>query len=808
MSATIDTVTSRAAERTVEQAAQPTATDNRAQIAREVATAKDPETLKNLVFLYTLELTRNVAIPGDRWRSIEKAVIALRPQDRGFARLVREQRECLTHLWQAQGRSHEVWDKLAQLVRNRDWAGVKAEVANQLKVLATTSATIEAIQAYKDNTLLACGLKEPNFRKAVEDAVNEFLTTGPANAASEIARVCDVEGPDAAAKRLRQLTETTPLQAALILNRAKPTIDVTCRAFGPTIFQQYPNGRIRALNIPAQQQMFSDLSAAVDSASRSPEAARTIEQIGGALSRGPVYANVEKSVADGNLVLPLAMLKQLRGPHDGGNADRLSGAVKDGLAGLRAGVEQSVLQFAKTVQPMENPAANWDALLGQPFKPPKQTAKQWVAEHPDFIAQAQAALKALSTPGYQMTRAIAVLNEYLPRLPPSRNVDEMRKLVEIPENSAIAFAQAVSKDSVMEAARLFNAKGLHGIALEDPNKIVPDPSWPVRAGRNNWQQITGWRTGTVPFGFGMALYGTGTYLLGVGNRTTEWSRNYGDPGWMLRRGWRVGGFNVMYVVGTAIEGMQVLSIIGRSLGIQPSESGWRKFVAQTAENVKGSPWQKLFAGHIRLFGWFNVAGTVNYLAQGDYKRAGLLFSAAGGTLLSSYAPALGLGAWAGPVGTGLVVIGSVGLVLLDVRDKDRRITLTEPFNEEYLRTAGLKNAKQLAKNDNDGLSAGPKLAQLANHLRVTPQELLEYLDAKDPRWVGDFLLHGVHAVKPNEQGQYPMSKPGQNLRLQPRSMNDLDPSPRDLRNPDLMYATTLQGVVEWAALTGHQLPRR
>jgi hypothetical protein len=825
MSGTIESVTSTA-DRKVEHVAQRTATDNRAQIAREIATAKDPEILKDLVDRYILDSTRNVAIPGDRLRSIEKAVIALRPRDAGFRRLVREQGELRTQLWQAQGLSHQVWDKLGALGGKRDWAGVKAEVANQIATLAATSATMQAVQDYKDKTLLAYGPKEPDFRKGVENAVSEFLATGPANAASEIARLCDIQGPDAAAKKLRELTDperTTPLEAALILNRAKPTIDIISRAFGPLLFQQRPNGPFRSLNIPVQQQMFSDLGAAVDSASRSQEAALTIEQIGRALSRGPVYANVEKSVADGHLVLPLEMLKQLGGPRDdGGSADRLSGAVRNGLAGLRAKVEQSVLQFAKSVQPLESPAANWDALLpraeqdGQPFKTPDQTAQQWVAAHPDLIPQAQSDLKRLNRDGYQMTRAIAALNEYLPQLPQSKNVNEMRKLAEIPENSAVAFAQAVSPASVVEAARLFNTKGLHGIALEDPNKIVPDPSWPSRAVRNNLQQTVGLRTGAVPFGLGLSLYGTGTYIWGVKNQTTEWNRNYGDPGWMTRRGWRVAGFMAMYATGTAIEGTHVVSqIVSKRLGLEASDSGWRGFVAKTAANVKGSPWQKFFSNHIKAFGIFNAAGTVNYFIQGDYERGAALGVATAGNLLASFGPELGLRAWAPVVGTGGVVVGSLALLYFNVRDQHRRATLTEPFNKDYLITAGLRPAiaEKLAKNDSDGLSAGPKLLQLAKHVRVTPQELLQYLHAQDPGWVGDFVQDALHAVQPNEQGQYPASRPGQNLRMRGwPPMTHYGPSPgmnpSDWRNPRMVMPTTLEGIVEWAALTERRLPRR
>jgi hypothetical protein len=32
--------------------------------------------------------------------------------------------------------------------------------------------------------------------------------------------------------------------------------------------------------------------------------------------------------------------------------------------------------------------------------------------------------------------------------------------------------------------------------------------------------------------------------------------------------------------------------------------------------------------------------------------------------------------------------------------------------------------------------------------------------------------------------------------------------PSNWRRPSLLYATTLEGIVEWAALTGHQLPRK
>src|SRR5262245_1677949 len=317
MSNTIGAI-GRPAEPRVEQAARRTATDNRAPIATEIATTKtkDPERLKGLVSEYILEATRNVAAPGGQLEAIKKTVINLRRGDPGFSRLVNEVGDYWTQRWQAQGRSREVWGRLEPLIRKGDWAGVKAEVSRQLKTtLAETSPTMGAIQNYQNNTLLAYGPKDPRFRQEVFNAVNELITTGPASAASEIAGLRDSQGLAAAANRLRKLTEeTTPLEAALILKEAKPTIDIICQALNPNAVEQYSKGR--NAYIAHKQQIFNDLAAAVDSASRSQDATQTIEQIGSALARSQVssFVNVAEAVAEGNLSLPLEMLKQLGGP--------------------------------------------------------------------------------------------------------------------------------------------------------------------------------------------------------------------------------------------------------------------------------------------------------------------------------------------------------------------------------------------------------------------------------------------------------------------------------------------------------------
>src|SRR5437899_1837806 len=68
MSNTIDAI-SRTTEPRVDEAARRTATDNRAQNARKIKAAKDPERLKEPEPRYILDAPRNPKTPGDRLQS-------------------------------------------------------------------------------------------------------------------------------------------------------------------------------------------------------------------------------------------------------------------------------------------------------------------------------------------------------------------------------------------------------------------------------------------------------------------------------------------------------------------------------------------------------------------------------------------------------------------------------------------------------------------------------------------------------------------------------------------------------------------
>jgi hypothetical protein len=622
-------------------------------------------------------------------------------------------------------------------------------------------------------------------------------------------------------------------------------------------------------------QMFVDLAAAVDSASRSPAASQTIEQIGSVFSYFPYSKGITQSVREGNLVLPLEMLRQLKAAGDSADisdrADILGEAITKGLPGLRERVEQSAHEFALTVLPVENPVANWDAMLtpvqgqaGQSFQMPEKYLQRWADKHHEFRQQLESDLERLNRAGYEMTRAIGTLESYLEKnpsqLPQSHHVAAMQKFMqEAPEDPTISFVQAVSPASVLEAIRYHQQKGLpDGSTFLDPNQIVPprmlqaarlhqqkglpdggallspnkrvaDPSWPLRAGRNQILQdikavrqlraIDPWSSSAgvakAPFNIGLSLYGTGTYIWGVSNNVTELRRNWDDPGYLWRRGWLAGGYLAMYAFGAGLEGTQATSqILTRELKLSPSAPGWRGTLARIAENAPSSTSRKIFVNHLRLFGWLNVIGAGNYAYHGDYRRAAASGVAGAGTLLSTSSFATRV-FWAGPLGTALAAGGSLALLYINMKDQEERRTRTEPYNRDLLIEAGLRPelAEKLAKNDANGISAGPKLLQLASHLGVTPQELLQYLNGQDPAWVEDFLSHTVHAVEANERGEYPASTPGPNLRMERSSVpSHYGPTaemvPSNWRRPSLLYATTLEGIVEWAALTGHQLPRK
>jgi LysM repeat protein len=839
--------------------------DDRAKLAVEMANTRDPEKLQELVSLDLTYTTRGLPTPGDQLKAAQDGLIARRPGDADFAKIVQNQGATLTQLWQAQGRSHEVWDRLLDLASKGDWEGFKAEVGNQLAAAGAMTPTVQAVNDHK-TMLLENGPDNPAFDKAVNEAVDKFLVGDPEAAAKQVSDAYQQGGALAASRKLRELTDpqkTNPLSAALIVDKAQSTVyDIAGDFVDPTksLWHDEPGVGI----VGDYGEIFRNMSAVADSIHRSPEGRDDVESMARVFAAWPAMIDAKGAAAEGHTVLSLAVAKDLLVERDEPEkASKVTNDVTAGVEELKTRLRGSVLELGETAAPLLDPASNWSPFLedangpaGQPFKTPQEFWDEWLKANPDVIKDVNADIMRLNVEGYQLTRALAGIQEYAPQLQGIDNHAALVQAGEMPDpakDPQLSLALAVSSAGMADGLRQFNLDGMNNGQLVDLGKIVPDMSWPSRMVRNHiqadWKQITG----NKPFGLGLSLYGTGTYIWGVRNHATEFAgkvkaEGVGDAIFQ-EDGWRNLGFLGMYAGGIVIESGQVFAQLavsrqsGNSLIQSFNSDKFRNFVEHAATGETNKGWGKLFQNHLKWFGWYNVAGTINYAAQGDVPRATALGAAAAGTFVSTSAtaiadgttalagkefvsrfPLLGrvlkVGKFGGPIGTVLTLAGSTALYFIDRADKQEIASKTEPFNKDYLIRAGVRPeiAAELANNDEDGLSAGPRLLALADHIGVKPQELLSWLDKQDVAFVRDFVKYGLHPLKPDASGNFvarvgteEWDSSGGSYKGEvwvypapnPRAVSPTDP---DVWNrASAVEARSLEGARIWAQASGHSL---
>ncbi|WP_225765950.1 LysM domain-containing protein [Inquilinus sp. Marseille-Q2685] len=734
--------------------------------------------------------TREAAVPADALETLTAELKARRPGDAAFAAAVDDAGKTATQAWEAQGRTHAVFDPLYRLAGTdpKSIQDFRKEVRNQLAAVAVTTPTTAAVEGHRD-LLLAYGPQDPKLQEAIKAETKDYLVDGPQRAAAEIKKAYDEprqgeNGPTGAYKaaaKLRELTDpekVDPLTAALILDKASDTVGSITTDFVNPESQLWHDEQGTGV-VGEYGEIYRNLSAAADSADRSPEGEGSIDFMARTLQAwGAPNVNAKTSAADGSgSVLSLAIARELRLQGDDKNADRIEQGVIDGVGELKGRIRDSVTELGQTAIPLTNPPANWDAFLpaddappGQPFKTGAQTRQQRIGDQEGVVKDVDADLRRINRDGYQLTRAMAALSEYAPQLAGSPKQDELLKQAAAPDPNGdpkLSLALAVSSAGMTEAARIFNLEGMEKGTLADPSKIIVDISWPARMARNHVQADVKWATGTKPFGLGLSLYGTGTYLWGVHNQADRYGRNIGDPGYFEEQGWRNLGFLGLYAAGTAIEGTQVISqIMSARLGLDGSEAGVKGFLGRVAAD-KGV-WSKVFSNHLKVFGWWNALGTVNYVAQGDWPKALALGTAATGTFISSYpglANLLRIGKVGGPVGTLMTLVGSSALALIDSHEKAKAAAATVPDNRAYLIAAGVEPgiAEALTQNDSEGLMPAGRLLALAEYRNVDPRTVLEYLNRQKPREVFE-MIYAAKYVKPDENGRYPIGQPANQWR--------------------------------------------
>jgi hypothetical protein len=173
------------------------------------------------------------------------------------------------------------------------------------------------------------------------------------------------------------------------------------------------------------------------------------------------------------------------------------------------------------------------------------------------------------------------------------------------------------------------------------------------------------------------------------------------------------------------------------------------------------------------------------------------------------------------VGTALVLLGSAAIYGLNKKEKADIAAETEPFNKDYLIRAGLKPeiANELANNDSDGVSPGPRLLAVANYLNIEPPKLLDWLNKQDVNFVHHFVTDALLPLKADDKGNY-VERAGKDewdVSTQvydgevhvypapyPKSVSPTDP--KVWRDASIFEARSLEGVKVWAQAWGHPLP--
>jgi LysM domain len=763
---------------------------DRAQIALQMAGTRDPDKLKQLVTADLSYATRDLATPDDRLKAAQDRLMARRPGDAIFAKIVQDQGEELKNAWAVQGRTHAVWDPLLEKVKQGDFEGLKGVVDAQIRTLTATQPTVEAVENYK-KMLLAYRPNDAYFARAVNEDVQKYLVSDPQAAAGQVAAAYKNGGAQAASKLLRELTDpqkADPLAAALIAQEAKPTIDAVLSDFA-ALRQDHP------ASISILQRVngiYADMSAVADSIGRSPEGKGSIDRMANAFaSRGANIISFKDAVANGSgTVLSMAVAKAMLKNGDNADANRVAGEVLRGLEGLKETVRDNVDKLLDTEATVRNPFMNWEQFVKGVNGMQAPTMEQWLDQHPELVEQLKSGMGRINVSGYQLERAIAGVAEYAPDLGGLSNQAELARQSEAeylnhktkddkdnPEwDRRLSFALAVSPAALQDGLREFNLDGLRKGALADLTKIVPDPSWPLRTVRNESQSINQALSGVRPFTIGLSLFGTGTYVWGVADHGTElYNKSKADG---LKRallednGWRNAGFLGMYVAGVGIESAQAYAQFAVNrfgwTPATPATPGWRGWVARAAippdaAHMERSGWLgRLFINHLRAFGVWNAIGTANYFARGERAKGVALLTATVGTGMSTL-PNFPLWSWlprvgipVGLAGNTVTAIGAAAIYIINSVDKENIIKGIEALHEDYLKTAGLRPdiARALAKVDGDGVSGAQRLLALAAYRHVEPAKLLGWLNGQPAGAVERFVRDALLPLKADRDGNY------------------------------------------------------
>ncbi len=855
-----------------------------------------------------LELkTTGMATPSDALESWAAEMKALNPEDKELAAIVDRVSADKQRDWAASGRVHDVFDPLNTIVSTakNDPAGwtpelktkFKDTVTGQFATAAKLNPTVEAVKSHAE--LLKTYM--PEQAPLIDAALKEFTVDGPQRIAAEIAATLKTEGPEAAAAALAKATHPNsvdPLTAGLITREAKPSIT----AIADTLVGRW-NEAIKGYSsfvdtsaivsardqfVEENAQLYRDLSASLDSASRSPLGKQAVtdvaEKIVGSITaidhRGQVinFADEQFVSALGSLTtdgiekgagaaLSFELAAQLSAVGQTKSAETIVDSIKLGASRLQAVTQSAVDKFIKDYEVILSPQQALSPYISQENLDAAE--KAFLEKNPELARTISGHLATLNKHGYEITRLAVLTDEYAAKLDSLPNysalVDQTTSLLKDPKTQA---ATLLSVSGTAETARAFASDMIKSglvdpksaiYSLIGPSGTIPiDHSRNIRAIRNAAMKTynagipgpalsdkesklrrSAFDPGTR-LGIGSGLLGTAMYTWGMFNQFDKYQDALakGKPSAYIS-----GALTLNYAFGLTVEGIQAgvgAYANARKLNGLPEEKiqslkmGLDRFAARTA--TRTGVMNTLY-GNVRNFSTgINVAGTVVYLAEGDYLRAGAYGATTAGQLLSSFAKGFDpikiggrqiTAAALQAFGTWFSLGGGVALVSIDMyqnhQDKVKRAERLQASTEAFAQELGLRPdvTKAISRYDLNGVAAIERLTALAHRQGITPQEMLDWLNKQSPEFVEKFVNDGLLEVPRTSTGEFapwietPTIARGVSYEGDVYAQIGYDPAKAglDLYDPKTWAmsvtspkARSLKGLEILATLLGHPLP--
>lgn len=437
-------------------------------IAAEIARSADPRRLAQLVREELHRATSGLAVPGDELRTLQAELAAYKPGDAAYRSIVELECERAELEWAGQGRIGELFHPVLEAAKAADWDGLEAVLAVQFASVANATSTTKAIEDHV-SLLIEYGPGDAAYQAAVKRAEADFTIHAPKRGAAEVETILRRDGPLAASARLRHLTDPElcdPLSAGQLLSFCEMSLaeivrDLRSATIRNDARQKAETASLASL-LPAQQsQVFSYLSAAADSASRSGQGLRAARRLAQMLHMLPVDGFIVDAIGTGHgVLLPLEIVRARISNPAFQSRIRLSLDIESGIRALLERIGEVAVELDAAAAVLTEMVARRDA----------HTDANWRRSQLEAVADFDSRLALLNRYAYGCARMVRNLDEADGWLDGLSNHQALRRLKAVPDDEAfkeLRFVLESMPGSIAELLRIGEADlaaGLPGSA--------------------------------------------------------------------------------------------------------------------------------------------------------------------------------------------------------------------------------------------------------------------------------------------------------------------------------------------------------